>query len=106
MIMRRLSRLGTPALFAVVFLLGACKRGDSPEDVLAKDSTLIRDIALANADTAAQPELKDVPATIDPVISAAAPAPRVSSGPAAAERSRKEPAPVTVVTRRAPPPPA
>jgi hypothetical protein len=67
MIMRnQLSRLGTPVLFAVVLLLGACKRGDSPEDVLAKDSTLVRDIALANADTAAQPELKDIPARRTP----------------------------------------
>jgi hypothetical protein len=106
MIMRnQLSRIGTPALLAVALFLGACKRGDSPEDVLAKDSTLIRDIALANADTAAQPELKDVPATTDPLVSDAAPAPRVTTSPRAPERSRREAAPAVVVTRRAPPPP-
>ena len=99
----KLSRLATPALFATALLFAACKRGDSPEDILAKDSTLIRDIALANADTSAQPELKDVPATTDPVVSDAAPAPRVS--PRLSERTRREPPPATVVTRRTPPPP-
>ena len=100
----KLFNLSTPALFAAALLLGACKRGDSPEDVLAKDSTLIRDIALANADTSAQPELKDVPATTDPIVSDAAPTPRVSPRPTTSERSRREP-PVAVVTRRTPPPP-
>ena len=109
MIMRnKLSTFAAPALFAAALLLGACKRGDSPEDILAKDSSLVRDLALANADTSAQPELKDIPATTDPVVNDAVPAPRVSTRPAAAEvpRQRREPPPVTVVTRRAPPPPA
>src|SRR5688500_2852269 len=103
--MRRLSRFGTPALFAAALLLGACKRGDSPEDILAKDSTLTRDLALANTDSSAQPELKDIPATIEPEVSEAAPAPRASSPPATAERPRREP-PATVIIRRDPPPPA
>jgi YMGG-like Gly-zipper len=98
-----LSRFATPAL-AVALLLGACKRGDSPEDILAKDSTLTRDLALANTDTSAQPELKDIPATIEPVVSEVSPAPRASSRPAAAERQRREPPPAVVVTRRDPPP--
>lgn len=102
----KLSTFTTPALFAAALLLGACKVGDSPEDILAKDSTLVRDLALANADTSAQPELKDVPATTDPVADDVQPAPRVSGRSAASEapRTRREP-PVTVVTRRTPPPP-
>ena len=100
----KLSRLAPSALFAAALLLGACKRGDSPEDILAKDSTLIRDIALANADTSAQPELKDVPASTDPVVSDAAPTPRVSPRPTTSERTRREAPPVTIA-RRAPPPP-
>ncbi|HEU4748225.1 MAG TPA: hypothetical protein VFS56_06960 [Gemmatimonadaceae bacterium] len=105
--MRKLFTFTTPALLAAILLLGACKVGDSPEDILAKDSTLVRDLALANADTSAQPELKDVPASTDPVMDDVAPAPRVSTRPAASEtpRMRRE-APVTVVTRRTPPPPA
>lgn len=102
----QLSPLALPAVFAAALLLGACKVGDSPEDILAKDSSLVRDLALANTDTAAQPELKDIPATTDPALDNAAPVARVSTRPTASEapRTRKEPAPVTVVTRRAPPP--
>ena len=103
----RLSTFATPFLFAAVLFPGACKRGDSPEDVLAKDSSLVRDLALANADTTAQPELKDIPASTEPMVSEASPAPRVATRPAAssAPRTPKDP-PVTVVARRTPPRPA
>jgi len=73
---RNVFRISTPALFSVALVLGACKVGDTPADILAKDTTLTRDLALANADTSAQPELKDVPVTSAPVVSDAAPAPR------------------------------
>jgi hypothetical protein len=72
------SRIATPVLFAVTIALGACKQGDRPEDALAQDTSLARDLQLANADTLAQPQLKDVPATIEPTRNPAAPAPRVS----------------------------
>lgn len=72
------SRIATAVLFAVTIALGACKRGDRPEDALAQDTSLAHDLQLANADTLAQPQLKDVPATIEPIQNPAAPAPRVS----------------------------
>jgi len=60
-------RFGTPvalAALAATAMLGACrsdaKRADST--ALGADSTLNRDLALANRDTTAQPQLKDVPA--------------------------------------------
>jgi hypothetical protein len=57
-------RLGAPIALATVTLLGACgsdaKKADST--ALGADTTLSRDLALANSDTAAQPQLKDVPA--------------------------------------------
>jgi len=81
----KLSRIATAALFTAVLTVSACKRGDSPADVLAQDSSLTRDLALANADSSAQPELKDVPATITPRVDPAAPAPRVSSRPTPSE---------------------
>jgi len=71
------SRIATPVLVAVTIALGACKQGDRPEDALAQDTSLAHDIQLANADTMAQPELKDVPATVEPAQNPAAPAPRV-----------------------------
>ncbi len=72
------SRIATPVLFAVTIALGACKQGDRPEDALAQDTSLAHDLQLANADTLAQPQLKDVPATVEPAQNHAAPAPRVS----------------------------
>jgi len=72
------SRIATPILFAVTIALGACKRGDKPEDALAQDTSLAHDLSLANADTMAQPQLKDVPITTAPIVNPAAPAPRVA----------------------------
>jgi hypothetical protein len=72
------SRIATPILFAVTIALGACKQGDKPEDALAQDTSLAHDLSLANADTMAQPQLKDVPITTAPIVSAAAPTPKVS----------------------------
>jgi hypothetical protein len=58
-------RLGAPIALATVTLLGACgsdaKKADST--ALGADTTLSRDLALANRDSAAQPQLKDVPAS-------------------------------------------
>lgn len=71
------SRIVTPVLFGVTLALGACKQGDKPEDALAQDTSLAHDLTLANADTMAQPQLKDVPVTTAPAVSPTAPAPRV-----------------------------
>ena len=72
------SRIATPVLFAVTLALGACKQGDKPEDALASDTSLAHDLQLANADTAAQPQLKDVPATVEPANNPVTTAPKVS----------------------------
>jgi hypothetical protein len=72
------SRIATPVLFAVTIALGACKQGDKPEDALAQDTSLAHDLSLANADTMAQPQLKDVPVTTAPVVQPSAPAPKVA----------------------------
>lgn len=72
-IQRARAFVAVPAVIALVAVAGCSK--DKPNDSLAQDSTLNRDMALANADTAAQPALKDVPATTNPAPAAAAPAP-------------------------------
>jgi hypothetical protein len=71
--------------------IGACS-GDKKNDSLAQDSTLNQDIALANRDTAAQPQLKDVPATT-------APAP----APSTARPRSTTPTPTRTTPRPAPP---
>jgi outer membrane lipoprotein SlyB len=69
----------------------ACKTDKKSEDVLAQDSTLTRDLALANRDTTVRPQLNDVPKNVAP----AAPAP---TGPHQVTRRHQTPPP-------APPPP-
>lgn len=56
-------RLGAPIALATVALLGACRSDAKKADstALGADSTLNRDLALANRDTTAQPQLRDVP---------------------------------------------
>lgn len=101
-----LSRITLPAFFAVALTLGACKQGETPEDVLARDSTLTRDLALANADSSAQPQLLDVPVNTAPDASPAAPAPRVSSRRTSSEilTPSRQTRPVVTTRRESPPP--
>lgn len=67
--------------------LAACGRDASrQQDALAQDSSLTRDLQLANRDTAAQPQLRDVATTTPPAAPAAsnpAPAPAPASPPPA-----------------------
>lgn len=60
----------TPAAICAVSLLAiaACSKGDNGagKDPLAQDTSLTRDLQLANNDTTAQPQLKDVPTTPPP----------------------------------------
>jgi hypothetical protein len=77
MIKMTFTRIAAPVLFGATLALGACKQGDKPEDALAQDTSLAHDLQLANADTAAQPQLKDVPATVVPAEAPVTQAPRV-----------------------------
>jgi hypothetical protein len=82
-------------LLAAGIALGACsdKKND---DVLAQDTSLTRDLALANRDTASQPQLQDVPVQPEPAPVAAEPVP--------APRPRARAATSPVVRRLAPRP--
>ncbi|HWL39187.1 MAG TPA: YMGG-like glycine zipper-containing protein [Gemmatimonadaceae bacterium] len=103
---KSLSRTALPALFALAFTLGACKQGESPEDALARDSTLMRDLALANADSSAQPQLTDVPINTAPEVAPAAPAPRVSKRQTPSEilTPSRQTRPVVTTPRESSPP--
>ena len=91
-------RLTAALSFALVF--AAC--GDSKQDdTLAQDTSLNRDIALANRDTAAQPALTDVPAgTPAPTTSArtTTPAPRTSTRATTTTRTPTTRTPTTGTT--------
>jgi hypothetical protein len=85
-------------------LIAGCAK-DKTSDTLAQDTSLNRDIQLANADTAAQPTLKDVPVASNPTPSPAttAPAPRATNTPTTrtttttTRRTTTAPAPVRTV---------
>ncbi|HEX2723233.1 MAG TPA: YMGG-like glycine zipper-containing protein [Gemmatimonadaceae bacterium] len=90
-----------------VFALAACSDNGDRNDVLAQDTSLTRDLALANQDTASKPALQDVPVVTVPepvepeAIPAAAPAPtrrRQATPPPPPPRSMRR----RVVTRPAP----
>lgn len=67
-------QLRTPLALGVALAVAACTVKDNKTDTtLAADSALNHDLKLANQDTAAQPQLRDVPAT------PAAPAPAAST---------------------------
>ncbi|HLA14470.1 MAG TPA: hypothetical protein VJZ25_05545 [Gemmatimonadaceae bacterium] len=73
------------AALSLALVVAAC--GDSkPDDTLAQDTSLNRDIELANRDTAAQPALTDVPAAT-PATSTAAPRP-TTTAPRTTSRTR------------------
>ena len=63
-------------LMAVVALtaLAACKDTKKGDDPLAQDTSLTNDLALANKDTASQPQLTDVPVATTPQPAASEPA--------------------------------
>lgn len=92
-------------VIAAALAISACGRDKQSEDILAQDSSLVRDLALANQDTMSQPQLRDVPANADrsPVTeSVPAESPRmrvVSRG-----SGRTSPPPVVRRTQSAPAP--
>ena len=97
--------LGLTAL-AVAALLGACKSDSNKVDstALKTDTTLNRDLALANRDSLAQPQLKDVPANAP--SGGAAPAPRVNNPPARINRPAQKGPTTRAADRPAPAAPA
>lgn len=90
------------AALALVTIAATACSDKSKDDVLAQDTSLTRDLALANQDTASKPELRDVPVITEPAPvesepePVAAPAPRRVTAPIV----RK---PVTRTTKPAPP---
>ena len=79
-----ISRITAPLALSLALIAGACV--EKKQDTLATDTSLNRDLQMANQDTSAKPALQDVPATgapTTPAPVASAPAPRrtTSSGP-------------------------
>lgn len=100
---RKIIRWGAPLAFAIAIGVTACV--DKKDDTLAQDTTLNRDLQMANADTAVQPALQDVPtgtvappAPVTTAPRATAPARRSSGGTVVRTPARPAPAPTTGTT--------
>lgn len=93
-----ISRIAAPLALSLALALGACSEKKS-DDSLAQDTSLNRDLQMANQDTAAQPALQDVPTTTTPVTTPSTRAP-VTRAPARTTPSR----PTTTTTKPAPKP--
>ena len=90
---KHIRRLGTPMALTIALAISACSRGgENADSTLSQDSALSRDLQMATADSAAQPQLKDVPP-------AAAPAPATP-----APSRPRNPAPTRPTTRPTTPP--
>ena len=102
----KLSRTATPVLLIAILALASCKQGDKPEDALAQDTSLARDLQLANADTAAQPQLKDVPVTVVPAETPTVRTPKVAQRQKPSEilTPNKNPRRVATMPKSAPEP--
>ena len=98
-------RLGAPLFMVMVTMLGAC-RADTKKGpdttALGTDTTLNRDLALANHDSTAQPQLKDVPANAPATVAPTSAAPTTAAR--APTRRERAPAPARMERRTIAPP--
>ena len=90
-------RLGAPFVMVAALAFSACTVSDSKSDTsLARDTALNRDLQMANRDSAAQPQLNDVPATPAAETPAPAPAPaRTTPKPVATKPATRPTRPAT-----------
>jgi hypothetical protein len=99
-----INRLGAPFVIVAALAFSACSVSDSKSDTsLAADTALNRDLQMANRDSAAQPQLNDVPATpaAETPAPAAAPArttPKPVATKPAPRPTTKTPEPTTRTT--------
>jgi len=94
----KVSKLLTAAAMTLAIGLSACTEKKN-QDTLAQDTSLNRDLQMANADTTAQPALKDVPAgTVAPAPAAPATTSRRPTRTVVRTPTRPAPAPPRVST--------
>lgn len=100
----KIKKTGILILLAAMTMAVACSDRDK-SDVLAEDTSLARDLALANQDTASKPELRDVPVAElpEPVVSEPEPAPAPARRRVTAPAARRT-TPRTTAPSAAPPP--
>lgn len=84
-------RFTAPAVIGLALLAGACSEKPASDDALSADSSLSRDLALAGADSLAQPALTDTFTTPSAVAPAPSPAPAPPRAASPAPRPAQTP---------------
>ncbi len=92
----QLSRAGTILTLSAAVILAGCSVEKKPDSALATDTTLNKDLALANKDTTAQPALNDVASKPAAPAPAATNRPKTTTPPKAPAKTT--PAPTTTTT--------
>ncbi len=90
------------AIALVAIATAACSDSRAKEDPLAQDTSLSRDLALANQDTTAKPQLQDIPVVTTPTPVQNEPAP--AAAPVQRRVAASPPAPRTTPRRTTPAP--
>lgn len=98
-----IGRFATPLALSMALVLGAC--GGDSNDSLAADSSLARDLALANSDSLMQPELNDVAEDDAPAVVTPAPTPAPAPSRPAPRPSTPAPRPSTPAPKTTTPEP-
>lgn len=86
-------RAGWPAVIALAVLVSACGGEKKGEDALSQDTALARDLSAIGGDTAAQPQLQDVPAPAPEQPAPAATTPKPRPKPTTTRPATTKPAP-------------
>src|SRR5687768_1285492 len=98
-----ISRWSVPLALAGALVIGACQDSKT-DDTLAQDTSLSRDLQMANQDTLSQPALQDVPATETPSVADASPAPARTTPRRTSGTTVRTPARTTTRPRGSAPP--
>ena len=86
-----------PLALSLALVVGACSDRNN-DNSMAQDSSLSRDLALANADSSASPQLSDVPSNPPESAQPAAPAPKPAATKPRATTTRPRSTPATSTT--------
>jgi hypothetical protein len=82
--MLRFTNYLAPLALSIAVVASACNKQDKSANALGQDTTLNRDLQLANRDTTSQPQLSDVPAAPADTAAPATPVPAAVPAPVAA----------------------
>lgn len=92
------TRIVAPLALTLALFAGACNKDNGSNTAMTQDTTLSRDLQLANRDTASQPQLKDIPPAAAPTPEPAKPTTTRPKAQTPPRRTTPAPAPKPTTT--------